>query len=159
MPYGDNPFGEPRRYQGMFYRFDGAEHISVERSNTDVHVQLSTQHEADYIRQCYEDIFGVTAVVEPLPIEIEDDEYTDSEIRVAQAAMQLGPLCIIIADSDNFSLGWYSPDQVFHDRPDVTAKVFMRQSSPVLDFRHKALLADVAEENVKRYLDTVFPEI
>lgn len=159
-PYGDNPFGDaPSSYSGMLYRFDGAEHIAVERSDKNVHLSFSTTEEAADVRTQYEMIFGTPAILEPVEDdEIEDEEYRESSVRVAEAAMVLGPMCVMVVDTDEFSLGWVAPDQVFHDRPDKTAVIHMHQESPEIDFRHKALVAALAQENVRAYLDIVLPE-
>lgn len=158
-PYGDNFDGTPASYSGMMYRFPGAEHISVERSAASVHVSLSTTHDATYVKENYERIFGTKAVIGPwADDEIEDEEFNVSHERQNTAAMSLGPICMMIVDTDDFSLGLYESNQVFHDRPEETATVFMRQQAPEVDFRHKALLSAVADKNVREHLDAILPD-
>lgn len=157
--YGRGPNQKSDSYHGVMYRFLGAEHISVESSSRNVHIALSTREDPDSVRRSYETIFGVKAISEPPQEETyEDDEPGQLEIRARSAAISLGPMCIYVVDTDKFSLCWNEPDQVFHDRTDTVATVYMRQENPDIDMRHRALLSSLAEENVKEWLDKILDD-
>jgi len=157
-PYGNRDPNHPDHYLGTLYRFDGAEHVSIEVGPRSVHVRLSTQHGADFVREVYEKTFGIEPVVEP----DEEDSFLTTEtagnnFQKQEAAIVLGPMAVMIVDTEEFVLSWSEPDQVFHDRLEETAAVFMRQGEPALDFRHVALLQAVAEPNVQTLLPRILP--
>lgn len=159
IPYGDNPFGERPEYEGILYRFDEAEHIGIEKSADNISVYASTDHGPEAVAEFYEHIFGIPAVVEPLPDDeaLDDDESDDSNL-VVSASISLGPRIHIIARNQDFGLFRQTPWQVFWDREAETAKVNMYQAGAQLDFRHKALWALIVEKNTGLLLDEILKD-
>lgn len=135
---------------GTLFRFPGAEHIAVASSQEDVEVRLSTQLPAEGVRAAYTDVFGIAPAVDIEPDESDFDSRGEKLFSVGVAA---GTASVMLAFTEDFELAWLPPIQVFADRSEETARVYMRQyGDSLLDFRHKAFLAEVAEPNVREQL-------
>lgn len=150
-PYGDNAFDDPPEFDGMLYRYTGAEHIATEVGALSVFARFSTYLEPNLVTVAYERIFGVAAVVEADPI-VPPTCENDDEWQTISIATD-GPRAKILVHSSNLVIGWIELDQPFYDRPESIERVTVWQQGTGFDIRHEQFIAETASSSVKADLE------
>lgn len=153
--FGDSYTGLPPAEIGTLFRFPDAEHMIVRWQADSVEVNLSTALTAEEVAERYEAVYGLAPQIDVAPPD--EAERAEAAEKALDMSMILGPLCTILARTNDFQLAWFEVHQVFEDRPAETATVHMRQAGDELDFRHIGFLTAIAEANVRELIPKELP--